>query len=311
MIEVDVLVLTYKRPGLLADTLDSLLQQRLPTDHRMSIIVIDNDAAQSAHATVTRFQAVFGDIRYVCESEANVAKARNRALSEACGRYAAFIDDDEVASPEWLAMLLRARERYIAPVVLGPVMPLLPTNTPRWVIAGRFFDRPRRATGTIVHASVGGTGNVLLDLHAVRRTRTLFDASYGITGGEDTHFFYRLAAAGLNAVWCDEAEVHEQVQPHRVRIGWLVQRAFIGGRSYARIFDREQASWRQATRALGYACVSAGLLLLVPASACSGMAGVARTLRLSARHWGRSIGLWGALVRSVGCKPERRVAHAD
>lgn len=310
MIDVDVLVLTYKRPGLLADTLDSLVQQRLPSDHRMSIIVVDNDAAQSAHATVSRFQAAFNHIHYVCETEANIAKARNRALSEARGRYAAFIDDDEVASPEWLATLLRAREQYRAPVVLGPVMPLLPADTPRWVIAGRFFDRPRRATGTMVHAGAGGTGNVLLDLHEVRRTRILFDVSYGISGGEDTHFFHRLAAAGLNCVWCDEAEVHEQVQPHRVRIGWLARRAFAGGRIYARIFDREEASWRRAIRALMFGCVSASFLLLVPASACAGTGGIARTLCRSARHWGRSVGLWGLLARSISSKPEGRVAHA-
>lgn len=311
MIDVDVLVLTYKRPELLADTLDSLLKQRLPADHRLSIVVVDNDAAQSAQATVSRYQVMPGDIRYVCETEANIAKARNRALSEARGSYAAFIDDDEVASPGWLASLLRAREEYRSPVVLGPVMPLLPTNTPRWVIAGRFFDRPRRTTGTIVQAGAGGTGNVLLDLNEVRRTRILFDASYGITGGEDTHFFHRLAVAGLHAVWCDEAEVHEHVQPHRVRIGWLMRRAFVGGHSYACIFDREEASWRRALKALGYGCASAGLLLLVPVSALSGMAGIARTLRISARHWGRSVGLWGALARSASDKAERRVAHAD
>lgn len=310
MIDVDVLVLTYKRPGLLADTLDSLARQCLPADHRMSIIVIDNDAAESAHATVSRFQAMFGDVRYVCETEANIAKARNRALSEARARYAAFIDDDEVASPEWLANLLRVREQYRAPVVLGPVLPLLPQNAPRWVAAGRFFDRPRRMTGTTVHAGAGGTGNVLMDLHEVSRTRVLFDASYGISGGEDTDFFHRLAAAGLNAVWCDEAEVHEHVQPHRIRTGWLMRRSFGGGHIYARIFDREEAAWLRATRALKYACVSVGYLLLVPASACAGMAGITRTLCRSARHWGRSVGLWGLLVRSIGGKPERRVAHA-
>ena len=310
MIDVDVLVLTYKRPELLADTLDSLVQQRLPTDHRMRIIVVDNDAAQSAHATVSRFQAVFGDIRYVCETEANIAKARNRALSEAYARYVAFIDDDEVASPQWLATLLRAREQYRAPVVLGPVMPLLPANTPRWVIAGRFFDRPRRMTGAVMHAGAGGTGNVLLDLHEVHRARILFDVSYGIWGGEDTDFFHRLAGAGLNAVWCDEAEVHEHVQPHRVRMGWLVRRAFIGGHSHARIFDRDKGFWWRATRALKYGCVSAAFLLLVPASIYAGMRGITRALCRSARHWGRSVGLWSLLTRSISSKTEARVAHA-
>ena len=119
-----------------------------------------------------------------------------------------------------------------------------------------------------------------------------------------------IVAAGLNAVWCDEAEVHEQVQPHRVRIGWLARRAFAGGRIYARIFDREEASWRRTIRALMYGCVSASFLLLVPVSACAGMRGITHTLCRSARHWGRSVGLLGLLARSINSKPERRVAHA-
>ena len=151
---------------------------------------------------------------------------------------------------------------------------------------------------------------MLLDLHEVSRARVQFDVSYGISGGEDSDFFHRLAAAGLNAVWCDEAEVHEHVQPHRVRIGWLVRRAFAGGHSYARIFDKQQGSWWHASRALKYACVSAGFLLLVPASAFAGMGGIARTLCRSARHWGRSIGLWGLAARSMGGKAQTQVAHA-
>jgi succinoglycan biosynthesis protein ExoM len=310
MIDVDVLVLTYKRPELLADTLDSLARQRLPADHRMNIIVVDNDAAQSAQATVSRFQAGFAAIRYVCETEANIAKARNRALSEARARYAAFIDDDEVAGPEWLATLLQAREQYRAAVVLGPVMPLLPSDTPRWVVDGRFFDRPRRVTGSTASSGAGGTGNVLLDLHEVSRARVQFDASYGIWGGEDTDFFHRLAAAGLNAVWCDEAEAHEYVQPHRLRIRWLMRRSFIGGHCFARIFDKERNSWWHATRSLKYACISVGFLLLVPPSAFTGRIGIARTLCHSARHWGRSVGLRQLFAGSVGDKQQRRVLHA-
>lgn len=310
MIDVDVLVLTYKRPKLLADTLDSLARQTLPAGYRMNIIVVDNDAAQSAQATVSRFQVGFGAIRYVCETEANIAKARNRALSEARARYAAFIDDDEIARPEWLATLLQAREQYQAAVVVGPVMPLLPSQTPRWVVDGRFFDRPRRVTGTTAKPGAGGTGNVLLDLDEVRQARVQFDVSYGIWGGEDTDFFHRLAAAGVNAVWCDEAEAHEHVQPHRLRIRWLMRRSFIGGHCFARIFDRQQGSWWHATRSLKYACISFGFLLLVAPSVFTGTIGIVRTLCHSARHWGRSVGLWELFAGSVGGKQQRRVAHA-
>jgi hypothetical protein len=89
-----------------------------------------------------------------------------------------------------------------------------------------------------------------------------------------------------------------------------MHRAFIGGHSFARIFDQDEGRWRRATSALKYGCVSAGFLLLVPASAFAGTVGITRTLCRSARHWGRSVGLWYLLARAICYKPERRVAHA-
>lgn len=288
-LSLDILVTTYRRPQLLARTLHSIAAQRLPEDVRVGVVVVDNDVQRTGFKVVDDMQRELPGIRYVCEPEANVARARNRALSESRADIGVFIDDDEAADPDWVAALLAATRRFNVPVVLGPVLPMLPPETPRWMLEGGFFDRPRFRTGT--SPSTGASGNVLIDLRALKRTGIWFDPAFGRTGGEDTDFFERLKQAGLSWVWCDEAVVHEMVSRDRVGVSWLLKRAYSGGRSYARIFDLRRRTIARVPRAAWHAAVSFAFAVLVPFGACRGVSSATRLTQRSARNLGRSIGL--------------------
>lgn len=289
MIVVDVLVLTYKRPALLADTLRSLSRQQLPDGVDMQVIVIDNDVEQSGWAIVRELQAELRGLRYVREPIANIAAARNRGLREARGALVAFIDDDEVADPRWLMSLLDTRSRFDVAMVFGPVLPRLPDATASWIRRGRFFERPRLSTG--LTTALGGTGNVLLDLSAIGDAGTLFDIAFGRSGGEDTELFHRLRQSGCAAAWCDEAIVWEQVTPDRTSAGWLLSRAFRSGNNYARIFDRHGPASRRLTRMFRNICVCATCLVLTPFALLGGAASAMRVGRCLARNLGRIVGL--------------------
>lgn len=292
MTRIDVLVPTYKRPQLLARTLLSIERQSLPADALMRIVVVDNDAMESARPVVDAFRRGFPACLYVCEPVANVSNARNRALREACADYIAFIDDDEAADEQWLHMLLETRKRHGAAIVLGPIVPVLPAGTARWIRRGRFFERPRVATGAVPPSA--GTGNVLMDLHAIRAAQIAFDPAFGRSGGEDSDFFHRLSQTGARCVWCDEAVVYEHVTADRTCARWLLRRAFIGGRNYPGIFQRGISK----TRVLGslvlraVAFVASGLA--VPIAALAGIAPAMHVGRKSARHLGRIVGLYRA-----------------
>lgn len=290
MTRLDVLIATYKRPEPLARTLRSLARQSLPANVSVRVVVVDNDASESARPVVERLARELGSCLYVCEPIANVANARNRALREACADYVAFIDDDEVADGRWVRTLLEARERYAVAIVFGPVVPVLPVDTARWVTRGRFFERPRFPTGATPGS--GATGNVLMELRPVRTTGIMFDPAYGRTGGEDADFFHRLTRTGLRAVWCDEAVVREHVTAERTRVLWLLRRAFIGGMNYTRIFQRGIS----ATHALGSLAVRVVAFvassLAVPVAALAGIAPAVHFGRKSAGHLGRIVGLY-------------------
>lgn len=233
-IHVDVCVATYRRPLMLKRLLHSLLQQRLCDTIIMRICVVDNDASESARQTVQEHANTSAvTVIYDTESVQNIAMARNKALSLCRGDYMAFIDDDEVASPEWLQSLIDSAQKYDAHVVFGPVVPEYPTNTPKWVLKGKFFERERKETGK--SCPHGATNNVLIRREPIVATGLQFNPDYGRTGGEDIEFFCRLGRLGFRMVWCDEALVTEPVVDSRMTADWLIRRAFRGGQLYGRL----------------------------------------------------------------------------
>lgn len=233
--DVDVCVATYKRPQLLARLLESLQQQTARAKRTLRVIVIDNDAEGSAREVATTFRIASGmDLIYAIEPNQGISFARNRALRQVRAPLAAFLDDDEQASPEWLETIVAALEHYEADIAFGPVVGLLPDAAPTWARAHPSFLRPRFPTGQVI--SLGGAGNVLFRTRVFNGKLALFSEQYARTGGEDTELFGRFHAAGFKLIWCDEAVVSEHVPPERTTLGWVCLRAFRGGQTYYRIF---------------------------------------------------------------------------
>jgi len=238
-IRVSVCISTFKRPQQLARLLDDLkLQQRLPDE----VVVVDNDPAESARRVVAARQdcGTPYDLVYALQSQQNISLTRNRTVELARGDWLAFVDDDERAPPQWLALLLNCAQGYSADGVLGPVIPRLPPRTPRWIQRGRFHEWARMTTGTVVPANRLRFGNVLLNRQVLRQQRGPFDPALGLTGGEDGDLLNRLRLEDARLIWCDEAQVEEPVDPSRLRFRWLWMRALRGGQDYARHFLHER-----------------------------------------------------------------------
>ncbi len=197
-----------------------------------SVVVADNDPAQSAKTLVADF-ATSSRIRitYCCEPKPNIAMARNKALANAEADYIAFTDDDEVPVEDWLCRLLEACLAYQVDGVLGPVMPAFENAPPEWVIKGKFFDRPTHETGYQVKWEEARTGNVLFKKNILEPSELPFRVEFD-TAGEDVDFFRRMMHKGRNFVWCNEAVVHELVPSSRCNRSYLLRRAMLRGSNF-------------------------------------------------------------------------------
>jgi succinoglycan biosynthesis protein ExoM len=231
---ISVCIATFRRLDRLTALLEDLVQQDLLPDE---VVVVDNDAAGSAREVVEKRRADGCSFRlvYDIQPERNIAMTRNLSVHLSQGEWLAFIDDDERAPAAWLHQLLVAADKFQADGVLAPVEPQVPASAPAWIRRGKFYDWPHLPSGTHVPPSHLRFGNVLLRGAPLRAEPGPFDASFGLSTGEDGDLLIRLIDKGAKVVWCDEAIVWEPIESKRLSLGWLLQRALSGGQHFARL----------------------------------------------------------------------------
>lgn len=225
---LSIAIPTFRRPDMLAECLDSLLPQ---LQDGVELLVVDNDPAASARATVEGY----GEprFRYVHEPRPGVVQARNRAVAESAGRYLGFIDDDEIARPGWIAALVRHAELglpasfgMVVPRYLGQVAPGLQALLDDFYT--RDLKRPADAdiSDKWIHV---GTGNSLFDKARCFTGPDPFSARMNGTGGEDVWLVRSLVERGVPIHWNPAAVVEEQIPPERSSLGYVRERKYRHG----------------------------------------------------------------------------------
>jgi glycosyltransferase involved in cell wall biosynthesis len=220
---ITVVVCTRERPGALARCLDSLLAQQYP-DFR--ILVVDNAPVTDATAEVTRSAARRGPVEHLVEPKAGLSFARNTAVRAAEGQILAWIDDDEVADPHWLAEVARAlADHPEADVVTGVIVPAeLQTRPQIWFeqfgghSKGRGF-KPDVFSPATAHLQSPlyplppfGTGANMTFRPGVIERIGMFDTALGAgtpaMGSEDTLVFTQVLLSGGMVVYQPTAVTH-------------------------------------------------------------------------------------------------------
>jgi glycosyltransferase involved in cell wall biosynthesis len=93
---VSCIVPTYNGEAYLAEALDSILGQ---TYQPLEIIVADDGSTDGTLEIATGYGP---RVRVIAQANAGPAAARNLGVREACGRFVAFLDQDDVWHPEKL-----------------------------------------------------------------------------------------------------------------------------------------------------------------------------------------------------------------
>lgn len=256
---IAICICTCRRPALRRG-LAALAAQRMPRGVAAEILVIDNDDSPSAMARASRPHPL--PLRYIHAPGRDIARARNAALDATRAGWIAWLDDDTIPEPGWLAALVaRARETG-ADAVFGPSLARYGPATPSWIARGDFHSqRPAPRGG---HVETGHCCNALMRWGDAPWRRQRFDPARGRTGGEDTEFFLRLRRRhGARYALAPGAVVHEPVTRCRARLGWLLARRFRSGQSYA-----ARASHPAARLGLGLAAALRALLCLALVLPC-------------------------------------------
>ena len=233
-----ICICTFRRDSI-AETLQSLalLEPDLPP---AEIVIVDNDGADGAKSRIEQAARQAGlTIRYIHAPSCNISIARNAALDACTTRWAALIDDDEIARPDWLSRLCRKANEGQA--VIGVSRAIYSKHLPAWAALHDFHSN--RLTGDFANAY---TSNALIDVAFVRHARLRFREDLGQTGGEDTLFFRQFARAGGRIVYEPDAIVEEKVSSSRATMRWILLRSYRSGQTHGLVLSElDPAAYRK------------------------------------------------------------------
>ncbi len=267
-------ICTRDRPRQLARALDSLLAQGEPPER---LLVVDNAPATSAARDLIGQR--FPTVSYVREPVPGLDFARNRALRESREEIVAFLDDDAVADPDWVAATraVFAGGDEVA-VCMGRVTALEPeTEGQRLFEANGGFARgertirlPRDAGRVPLIARAIGVGSGCS--MALRRETALalggfdeaLDMGPALPGGGDLDLLWRLLAAGHELVYEPSVGARHE---HRREVEAAIEQIAEHNRSLIAVLTKSAAAARGSTRwgilaFLAWRLVKPGLRLL-------------------------------------------------
>jgi hypothetical protein len=115
------------------------------------------------------------------------------------------------------------------------VKPYFPETPPDWLTKGKFAERATYQTGHVLNWRQARTGNVLFKKEIINGELETFRSQFW-SGGEDVDFFQRMMRKGYVFVWCNEADVFEEVPANRCTRRYQLHRALMRGKN---TFERE------------------------------------------------------------------------
>ncbi len=109
--DISVIMLTYNRENLVGRMIECILRQ---TFQNFELVVIDNGSNDRSGEIADSYARKDARIRVIHRERGNIGSGRNTGLDVACGRYIAFVDDDDTCTPDFLEFLYRMAEEEAA-----------------------------------------------------------------------------------------------------------------------------------------------------------------------------------------------------
>ena len=235
--DVSVIICTYamERYADFCDAVESVQQQSYePVE---IIIVVDGNEAVAEHVR-REFNSPNIEVHNNDQNQ-GVSYSRTKGAEIATGEIVAFIDDDAVAEPDWISQLVRVYKETDALAVGGRMVGLWLAGRP-WYLPREFdwlvgvthpgFAEPYAEIRNTFESNISFRREVFLDLGG-------FDPSLGPDAdsyrhSEGAELGTRLQAAyNRGVVYNPDAVVKHKVFSHRIKLGWLLRRAFQQGQS--------------------------------------------------------------------------------
>lgn len=233
---------------MLPEAIEGVLNCRVPENHNVSIVVIDNASTDNTKDIVLRYAANY-PVRYIFESQPGKSFALNRSLIECDSDYLLYTDDDAIVDREWAAEILSFFDKHNADIVYGKVIPRWIGECPNWY--DRDFDgffalldhgneELLNCDGPLVGYGVNNAFKVT-SLNKIGGFRVDLGPRHNRgAGGEDTAIFLNAHQKGLRIGYCPRAFVQHIIPQERCKKRYYRKRTWRGSEDLAKLLQEEQ-----------------------------------------------------------------------
>lgn len=275
---IDVVICTYDRADELDRTLRALAAQQ--DTHRLdwAVLVVDNNSSDATARVVDGHiaEASLPGLRRVLETQQGLTPARRRGLLETQREWLAFVDDDNLLDPGWLAGVAAAVHGRPEVGAVGGRVVLDWTAPPPPYVAEFGFCYAEQDHGTVGCAvqHLNGAGMVLrrtalLESGWLNRPLLADRVGRRLVSGGDVEIAARVRACGYVLWYAPECVLSHRIEIERGSRSYLLRVAAGLGASEALIslitwsgdyptWRRQAwATWRQRARWAGSRVVAA------------------------------------------------------
>src|SRR6266566_60708 len=202
---ISVIIPTFNRSAMLADTLESFAAQSLPKN-RYEVIVVD-DGSKDTTREVCRDFASRIELKYLHIDNSGTSAAKNTGVLASRGKILLFFDDDDIADHRLLEEHLKAHEHHQAEniAILGyttwaPTLSVTPLMRYVTDIGGFLFAYGGLKDGQMLDFTYLWAGRCSCKRSFLAK-HGVFNRQFRAPGIEDIELGYRLSRFGLRVVF--------------------------------------------------------------------------------------------------------------
>ncbi len=258
-VELVVIIPTFKRPQHLQTTILSVINQQ--TELCYAIVIMDNHPEGSQGATAAEALLTQHDLPasiILAHRRGNCA-AYNAGIHTALKAYPnakwiQIIDDDEIAQPNWLDVMVQEQLKTNADFVGAPQFPIFDHENANYWKNHPVFLPPYQNSGSV--PILYSSGNVLITTKRLRfHGYPWLDERFNFLGGGDSDFYSRCKNNGARFAWARDAGVDETTPLRRTELSWLNSRSLRNGSISALIQQKANHTFLDHSKRIVKTCL--------------------------------------------------------
>ena len=209
---VSVIICTSHRFHTVLDNLNALTRQ---TATNFEVILVDSHPDNPFHTALNSFKAPF-KLHHLTVHQHNLPVARNTGIRHAHGNIIAFLDDDALPPPNWIARIIQSFKTHPAAAVIGGTTTTL-TSSYMARFAQHYYSWGNTPETRTVDRIIGT--NMAFHLPRIKKLEPLrkhvFNQHYTIAA-DDTEACYYLKSLGAEIIYDPHLTVAHHYRTHLV-----------------------------------------------------------------------------------------------